>query len=228
MKKIGVVVAMSVEFDLVETQMQNKVITEINGIQFVEGNIADKQIVLAKSGMGKVCSSVGVLEMIHHFAPEAIINTGVAGGIDASVNIMDIVVGSQTVYHDTWCGEGFALGQVQGLPVTFKSDESLFNAAMKIKSEVRILGGLICSGDRFITSREELSGIKENFPLGLAVDMESNSMAQVCYMYNIPFISFRIISDTPGVDNHIEQYNNFWTEAPKTSFEALQQLIKNI
>lgn len=228
MKKIGIVVAMSVEFELVETQLQDKKIQEISGICFVEGKIADKHIVLAKSGMGKVCSSIGVLEMIHHFQPDAIINTGVAGGIDCGVNIMDIVVGHTTVYHDAWCGEGFALGQIQGLPETFQANQKLFDAAMKIESDVRIIGGLICSGDRFITSRDELALIKKNFPEGLAVDMESNSMAQVCFMYQVPFISFRIISDTPGVDNHIEQYNQFWTEAPKTSFKALQQLIKNI
>ncbi|MGL5681879.1 MAG: 5'-methylthioadenosine/adenosylhomocysteine nucleosidase [Marinifilaceae bacterium] len=228
MKKIGIVVAMSVEFDLVEAQMRNKEVKEISNIAFVEGDIADKHIILAKSGMGKVCSAVGVVEMIRNFAPDAIINTGVAGGIDMGVKIMDIVVGDHTVYHDTWCGDGFALGQVQGYPEQFTANEHLLDASKRIDSDIRVLHGLICSGDSFITSREELAKIKTNFPAGLAVDMESNSMAQVCYMYNTPFISFRIISDTPGVDDHIEQYNNFWAEAPKHSFKVLEQLIENI
>jgi len=85
--------------------------------------------------------------------------------------------------------------------------------------------GLVCSGDRFITDPAELSQIKGLFPEGMAVDMESGSIAQVCYLRHVPFLSFRIISDTPGVDGHIDQYNNFWENAPHRSFEILTQLI---
>ena len=83
--------------------------------------------------------------------------------------------------------------------------------------------------DRFITDRVALEGIKENFPEGLAVDMESGAIAQVCHMYATPFLSCRIISDTPGqVENHALQYQDFWTAAPEKSFEILKQLVNQV
>lgn len=69
---------------------------------------------------------------------------------------------------------------------------------MGITTETKLHGGLICSGDQFITDRTQLDKIKGRYPDGLAVDMESGALAQVCYLYDVPFLSFRIISDTPG------------------------------
>ena len=89
-----------------------------------------------------------------------------------------------------------------------------------------IHGGLICTGDKFITDREELNVIKQNFPEGLAVDMESAAIAQVCYLYQVPFISFRIISDTPGAEKHWEQYKNFWGEIADNSFRVTETFLK--
>ena len=86
---------------------------------------------------------------------------------------------------------------------------TLFDCAMSLDTPTAIHGGLICSGDKFITDRSELNDIKEKFHEGLAVDMESGAIAQICYIYKVPFISFRIISDTPGSDNHWEQYTKF-------------------
>ena len=97
--------------------------------------------------------------------------------------------------------------------------------ALSLQTSTRIYSGLICSGDQFITNRKELDKIKATFPNGLAVDMESASIAHVCYMNKIPFLSFRIISDTPGIEDHTTQYNRFWEEAPQKSFEIIKQLI---
>ena len=226
--KIGVIVAMSSEFELVSALLEAKTERVLSGIVFLEGHIGDKSIVLAKSGIGKVCSAVGALEMIRTFAPDCIINTGVAGGIDWGLHVMDIVVGEKIVYHDVWCGEGNEYGQIQGMPAWYLADPHLYRLAMQLKTDVRLVGGMICTGDRFITDREELEGIKVKFPAGLAVDMESASIAQVCYMYDVPFLSFRVISDTPGVKEHEEQYRNFWTMAPRESFQVFRQLLLKI
>lgn len=219
--KIGVIVAMSVEYDLVCSQLENK--KEIDGL-FVEGEVNGKVVILAKSGIGKVCSAVGAVEMIKRFSPDMIVNTGVAGGIDVSLNIGDIVAGEKTVYHDVWCGEGNEYGQVQGYPAYYLGDDKILGIAKSLG----VKSGLVCSGDKFITDKNELGEIKSAFPEALAVDMESCSIAQVCYMYKVPFLSLRIISDTPGVDNHAEQYRNFWTEAPKETFKCLSNLLINI
>jgi adenosylhomocysteine nucleosidase len=92
----------------------------------------------------------------------------------------------------------------------------------------RIHAGLICTGDQFITSRDELDKIKSNFPAGLAVDMESAAIAQTCHIYGVPFVSFRIISDTPGVDKHIEQYENFWGEMADRSFAVTRSFLSKL
>lgn len=226
--KIGIIVAMGAEYRLVEELLTDRRERSEGHCRFVEGKVGDKSAVLLQCGIGKVCSAVGALEMIGRFAPDCVINTGVAGGIDPVLRVMDIVVGEETVYHDVWCGEGNEYGQVQGMPATYKADGRLYGCAMGMEREVRLHGGCICSGDRFITSREELDEIKRNFPRGLAVDMESCSIAQVCHIYSVPFLSFRVISDTPGVENHAGQYADFWTKAPQHSFRLLQQLIKTV
>ena len=229
MGKIGIIVAMTSEFNLVNVLLEEKHERHVNGFSFVEGRLDGKEVVLAKSGIGKVCAAVGVSEMIREYSPACIVNTGVAGGIDASLQVMDIVVGGRTVYHDVWCGEGNAYGQIQGLPAFFESDARLLKAALSIGSDVRLLNGLICTGDQFITDRVALNKIKDHFPEGFAVDMESCAMAQVCYLYRVPFLSFRIISDTPGrTDDHSLQYREFWTIAPEKSFEVLRQLIARV
>lgn len=223
---VGVIVAMGAEFRLVEALLREKKETQIRGFRFMQGKIGEQQIVLMQCGIGKVCAATGTTMMIHHFAPDRVVNTGVAGGIDDSLRVMDIVIGKEVVYHDVWCGEGNAIGQVQGMPARYAGNAALLKAALSAQTDVALREGLICSGDRFITNAEELQQIKSDFPDGLAVDMESGAIAQVCHLFGVPFLSCRIISDTPGhVENHALQYKDFWTSAPEKSFEVLAQLL---
>ena len=171
------------------------------------------------------------MELISRFQPDCVISTGVAGGIDKGLKVMDVVASSRIVYHDVWCGEGNEYGQVQGLPTYFTGNEALLGCALSLVPEVEgmtVHGGLICSGDKFITDRTELDFIKGRFPEGLAVDMESGAIAQVCHLYNVPFISFRIISDTPGADEHWQQYTNFWQTVAERSFGITHQFLSAI
>lgn len=228
-KKIGVIVAMGAEFRLVEALLEEKKEEEISGFRFVLGKVGGKEIVLLQCGIGKVSAAVGTVEMIRNYRPDCIINTGVAGGIDECLQVMDIVVAREVVYHDVWCGEGNEMGQVQGMPARFQANSKLYEVAMAIAGDVKLVGGLVCSGDRFITDRSSLERIKQHFPEGLAVDMESGAIAQVCHLYRMPFLGLRVISDTPGqVKNHARQYQNFWTTAPEKSFKILKQVITQI
>lgn len=227
--KTGIIVAMGVEFRLVEALLTNRQPQTIRGFHFIAGKMGNKEVVLMQAGIGKVCAAVGTVEMIMNFHPDVIVNTGVAGGIDEKLRVMDIVVGKEVAYHDVWCGEGNELGQIQGMPARYKCDPVLYETALSVQSDIALCGGLICCGDQFITNREALEKIKNNFPDGLAVDMESGAMAQVCFMYGVPFLSCRVISDTPGqVENHALQYHDFWEMAPEKSFEVLQQIIRKI
>ena len=224
--KIGIITAMSSEQKQLANQLENPTERKEGPFTYTEGTIKNNTIILMQCGIGKVNAAAGAVEMIRNFAPDCIISTGVAGGIDSCLNEMDVVVSSRIVYHDVWCGEGNAYGQIQGLPLYFTGNETLYQCAISLDTETAIHGGLICSGDKFITDRQELETIKANFPEGLAVDMESASIAQVCHLYEVPFISFRIISDTPGAEKHLEQYKNFWGEMADRSFHVTEAFLK--
>lgn len=225
---IGVIVAMQSEFDLMLQSLVKPEIKQIKHLIFASGEINGHSVVLMKSGMGKVNAALATVEMINEFHPDYIINTGLAGGIDKNLSVMDIVIGSNIVYHDVWCGEGNQIGQVQELPAFFHSDENLIQKACSLQSDLKLVNGLIATGDQFISDIAELQNIKSKFPACLAVDMESAAIAQTCYLYNIPFLSMRIISDTPGISNHYQQYQNFWSCAPQKSVELLMRLIAKI
>lgn len=197
-------------------------------LAFVLGTYNGQEMVLMQSGIGKVNAAVGAVELIRRYHPSALINTGVAGGIDPALSVMDVVVGAQVAYHDVDCGPESELGQVQGLPLYFEADETLRQTALEVVCETTLHSGLICSGDQFITDRAQLERIKERYPEGLAVDMESGALAQVCYLYDVPFLSFRIISDTPGAEGHFEQYTNFWDTMAERSFGVTKALLEQL
>ena len=230
--KIGVLTAMTSEYEQLAKLLVDVEQCEKGGISYLVGRISSNEIILRQCGIGKVNAAVGTSELIRSFAPDAIVSTGVAGGIDTSLAVMDVVVSSTIVYHDVWCGMGCEYGQVQGMPAVFDVGSDLWKVAESLNNDpdnvTRIHAGLICTGDQFITSREELDKIKSNFPAGLAVDMESAAIAQTCHIYGVPFVSFRIISDTPGVDKHIEQYENFWGEMANRSFAVTRNFLSKL
>ena len=226
--KIGIITAMSSEHDQVALLLENKKEYTEGIYSYTEGQIHNNTIILTQCGIGKVNAAAGTVELIRNFQPDCIISTGVAGGIDKCLKVMDVVASCHIVYHDVWCGEGNAYGQIQGLPTYFEGHPTLLNCAMSIHTGTPIHNGLICSGDKLITDSKELNEIKGNFPEGLAVDMESGSIAQICYLYKVPFISFRIISDTPGAENHWEQYTNFWGEMANRSFGVTKAFLDSL
>ena len=224
--KTGIITAMTSEQKQLANQLENKTERKAGPFSYIEGNIRQNEVILTQCGIGKVNAAAGTVELIRNFQPDCIISTGVAGGIDPCLKVMDVVVSRQTVYHDVWCGDGNAYGQVQGLPTFFQGNDKLYECALSLDTETPVHGGLICTGDQFITDRSELNKIKKDFPEGLAVDMESAAIAQVCHLYKVPFISFRIISDTPGADKHFEQYLNFWAEMADRSFHVTETFLK--
>lgn len=186
-------------------------------------SLSSENVLIFKSGIGKVAAAVTTSQIISEHHPDLIINSGVAGGLDSSLNIGDTVCAEAVCYHDVWCGEPNAYGQVQGFPLFYKSAE---NITALLGANIK--KGLIISGDKFITSAEELALLKNKFPEALAVDMESAAIAQTAFMLNTPFVSLRLISDTPGAQHHQEQYDNFWRNAAETSFANLQTLLNKI
>lgn len=194
---------------------------------YVIGTLGKNTVILSKCGIGKVNAAVGTTEIIRRYSPDAVISTGCAGGIDQCLNIMDVVVSDRTVHHDFFIGMGCEKGQIQGMPTFFPADQRLIDAAKSL-NDPTIHVGLICTGDQFITSKTELERIKTDFPDGLAVDMESVAIAQTCFLFNVPFISFRVISDVPGSDGHQQQYESFWTDMAHKSFNTVKAFLSAI
>lgn len=226
-KKIAIIVAMGDEEQLMKNVLTDKREERLVSTTYTMGTVGNHQVALLRCGIGKVNAAVMTTELIASFAPDIIINSGVAGGLGRNVRVGDVVVGTECSYHDVWCGSG-EWGQVQGFPARYKAPETLIENIKKDASE-HMHFGLICTGDQFICNEQMVLDIKKNFPEGLAVDMESSAIAQTSHIYNIPFLAIRVISDTPGMEHdNTSQYHDFWTKAPQTTFEAVKRIIANI
>lgn len=227
--RIGIIVAMSKELELLKPMLENMRVSESSGIKFYCGNIGHHKIAAMQCGIGKVNAAIGTVTMIDNYNPQLIINTGVAGGVNKSVNIMDLVVGSQVCYHDVWCGgfdDSTSYGQVQGLPLYFDGDERVISM---IEENEHVHCGLIVSGDQFIFKIEQIDAIMEHFPQAIAVDMESGAIAQTCYVRKTPFVSMRVISDSPGASHdNSQQYSDFWVDAPAHTLAMIKELLHKL
>ena len=218
--KIGIIVAMDKEY----AQLQE-----------VAQSIEKHEIVLAKCGIGKVNAALGAAEMIRQHHPDVIISSGCAGGNGDDINIQDVVVSSQLVYHDVYCGKAIddttIYGQVQGLPARFDVDAHLLEVAKSLNlqsSTLNLHPGLIVTGDWFVDTKEKARSIIELFPEAKAIDMESAAIAQTCYIYKVPFISFRIISDIPLRDTDASQYHDFWNTIADRSFQVTKTFVESL
>ena len=224
--RIGIIVAMRKELDLLLPLLQDSEESRMSGFEFYCGKMGRHDVMLMQCGIGKVNAAMGTLMLVNNFTPNYVINTGVAGGADTKVNVMDVVAGARVAYHDVWCGPESVLGQVQGLPLYFEGAKRLIDL---VPVRDHIHKGLICSGDQFIDTIEAVNRIKGNFPDALAVDMESGAIAQVCHLNKVPFLALRVISDSPGASHdNTKQYLDFWTDAPQETFMLLKDIITNL
>lgn len=196
------------------------------------GALNGNSVVLVESGVGKVNAALVAYELIREFRPDCVVSTGVAGGASPSLSVMDVVAGKEVVYHDVDCGVGNAYGQVQGLPPRFACDGRLYRLAVASSRDgARVRGGLICSGDQFVSGRSRLDEIRARFPDVLAVEMESGAIAQTCHLCGVPFLSLRVISDTPGDDGpggHYARYEDFWRKTAGASFAVTKAFLESL
>ena len=188
----------------------------------------EAKVILQKSGIGKVNAAIQTVEMIRQYKPDVIISSGCAGGNGDDVNIQDVVVSSELAYHDVYCGTAIdnttVYGQVQGLPARYQADPYLLEKAMLTGAKP----GLIVTGDWFVDSKDKMREIIGHFPEAKAVDMESCAIAQTCYINNVPFLSFRVISDIPLRDTDASQYHNFWDTVAEKSFQVTKTFVESL
>lgn len=231
MKRIGIIVAMDKEF-LQLKGLLDKVHTERHHDRdFTIGQMGLTQLVMMQCGIGKVNAAIGAVEMIDGFHPDMMISTGVAGGACPELKPLDVVVSEACTYHDVYCGTEVKYGQVLGLPAYYASPRDVVELTRQLTHPIEgamIVRGLTVTGDWFVDSKEKMREILTRFPDAMAVDMESCAIAQTCHLYNIPFVSFRIISDVPLNDHQASQYYDFWERMTEGSFKVTQAFLREI
>lgn len=203
MKKIGIIGAMEVEVNFLRNLMGQSVKkTEAGGILFNEGKIHGQDVVLVRSGVGKVNAALCAQRLVIQFGCTNIINTGIAGTMAHGLGVLDFVVSTDAVYHDlNATGFGYKLGQVPQMPVfSFEADKKMIEAAKKAFSDSelskghKMIEGRIATGDQFISEKNVKSKIAENFAPA-CVEMEGAAIAHACYLNKVPFVILRCMSD---------------------------------
>ena len=198
--KVGIIGAMEVEVASLKASLQDSKSETVAGMEFCEGTLGGVTAVVVKCGVGKVNAACCVQVLADRFGVDVIVNTGVAGSLDNRIDIGDIVVSTDAVYHDVDATVfGYAPGEVPQMGVkAFPADEGLrekaLDAGRKAARGVSVFEGRVVSGDQFISSRERKDWIRKTFG-GLCCEMESCAIAQASFVNRLPFVIIRAISD---------------------------------
>jgi adenosylhomocysteine nucleosidase len=215
--KTGIIGAMDVEVNLLKEKMAVRRTVTKASMEFFEGTIGNAEIVVVKSGVGKVNAAVCVQILADEFHVDRVLNTGVAGSLNNDINIGDIVISKDAVYHDVDAVNfGYQPGEVPGMHVTsFKADEYLcqlaYKAVMAAAPDVRPFAGRVASGDQFIREKDKKDWIHETFQAD-CTEMEGCAIAQAAYLNQIPFVIIRAISDKAD-ESVAESYEIFEKKA---------------
>ncbi len=229
---IGIIGAMDPEVASLKEAANISKSTNIAGMEFCEGTLGGKPVVIVKCGMGKVNAGICAQTLIHDFGCTRIINTGVAGSLDNQIDIGDIVVSVDAVQHDFDLEViGFAKGEIPytGL-YAFPADETLRAAAVDAvhvsAPDIHVFEGRVCSGDQFIYRKEQKDTILSNFG-GMCCEMEGAAIAQACYLNNTPYVVIRAISDKPD-ETEIVEYQAFEAEAAARCAKIVQYMVEHL
>ena len=221
---------MGIEIEQIRAQMEEKRSEKAGSIEFVSGLLNKKEVVTAVCGIGKVAAGMCAQAMILKYSPSCIINSGVAGSLSNSLNILDVVVGESLVQHDFDISAlGDPLGFIPGLEmINIPCDNSLANIIISSAKGLGInaVAGIIASGDRFISSDEKKSFIVKNFG-AVACEMEGAAIAQACYSNNVPFTVVRAISDCADGASQMD-YPAFLPRAAKNASCLIVSAIEKL
>lgn len=229
MKKIGIIGAMSSEIELLKNKMIITATTTMSGMTFYEGNLSKKDIVLVKSGVGKVNAAICAQTLLCIFKVDAIINTGVAGALSNILNIGDIVVSKDAIQYDmNVTALGYELGVIPDMdnPI-FEGDIRLIKAAINSNAEledlVNVYEGRVMTADLFLADEEKKQQLVNDFN-GMCVEMEGAAIAHTCFVNNTPFLIIRSISDKADNSAHMN-YPEFEKKAAAHSSKMIELML---
>ncbi|NOU95260.1 5'-methylthioadenosine/adenosylhomocysteine nucleosidase [Paenibacillus sp. LMG 31456] len=229
--KIGVIGAMKEEIELFLDHMEQVRVTEKAKVTYREGLLHGKNIVLCKSGVGKVNAAVTTQVLIDTYGVDAIIFTGVAGAVDPELNVGDIVVSSECLQHDMdVTALGFPRGTIPYEETSlFISDEKLRQLAVDASTELfegHVKVGRVLSGDQFIANRETVAKLHIELQ-GACTEMEGAAVAQVCSLNNIPHVIIRSMSDKADGSAHVN-FAEFTLQASGNSYRIVDHMLKHM
>lgn len=226
---IGIIAAMNVEMESLRSYIENPVTETVSGITFVSGMLEGKEVVTAVCGIGKVFAAMCAQTMILRYAPDCIVNTGVAGTLTDKLTIGSVAVSSAVVQHDMDTSAlGDPVGMISGInKVLLPASENLCGqlSACATVLGIRTQTGVIASGDQFISSSEKKDAIVKTFG-AIACEMEGAAIGQVCYVNRVPFCVLRAISDSADGSSHMD-YPTFVGMAAEQSVKLLRTFLKN-
>ncbi|ACA85510.1 5'-methylthioadenosine/S-adenosylhomocysteine nucleosidase [Shewanella woodyi] len=229
--KVGIIGAMEPEVAHLIASMDNAESQTIAGIEFVAGTLDGKEVIVTRSGIGKVAASIATTLLIEKYTPDAVINTGSAGGFVDTLAIGDIVISSEVRHHDVdVTAFGYEIGQMAQQPAAFMPDEKLKAAANKAVAslgEVKAIEGLICTGDSFICDPVRTKTMLEHFPTMAACEMEGAAIAQVCHQFAVPFVVIRSLSDNANNDSPVD-FDSYIVKAGHHSALMVMSLLKHL
>ena len=231
MKKLGIIGTMDVEVATLKEQMENKQIRTIAGSEFCEGKLEGTDAVIVQCGVGKVNAALCAQILCSVFDVTHIVNTGIAGSLNARLDIGDFVISSDAVYHDMDATNfGYPMCQVPGLPVlAFPADEMLIKLAYEAVEEAHpghVCVGRVATGDQFVADKVLKEKIIANTG-AFCTEMEGAAIAHTAWKNSVPFVILRAISDKADDSTEMD-YPTFEAAAAKRCAQVTQILAKRL
>lgn len=227
---IGIIGALNEEIELFLEGMNHRDHTKKAGITFYQGRFRDQDVVVCKSGVGKVNASVCTQILIDTYQVTNIIFTGVAGALHPDLNIGDIVISKDCMQHDMDATAlGFKLGEIPyDERYIFDADSKLIDLSLKVSSaevsKQQTILGRILSGDQFIANKEKVKKLYKELS-GTCTEMEGSAVAQVCNMNKVPFVIIRSMSDKANGEAN-ENFLEFTKLASENSYKIIDGMLK--
>lgn len=229
--KIAIIGAMEEEVTLLRDNIEERTQETVAGCEFTFGKMRGADVILVRSGIGKVNAAMSTTILLEKYKPDCIINTGSAGGYNPLLNVGDAVISTEVRHHDVdVTAFGYEYGQVPQLPAAFLADEKLVavaEAAAKEIEEIQIEKGLIATGDSFMSDSERVDFVRTKFKNLQAVEMEAAAIAQVAYQFNVPFVIIRSLSDIAGKESDVS-FDQFLDKAALHSATLVMKIIASL
>ena len=235
------------EIELIQEQMENKKVSTIQQINFIEGTLRGRHIVLVNTGIGKVNAAITTTLVLDHFKPDEVIFTGIAGGVNPALSPGDLVIGSKVAYHDYGAITPDSMRRQPtkthdnkgSNPMYFTSDAALVKLAEGVSKHItfknigsatnhapKVVTGVIVTGDVFVSSNTATQQLRDKMNAE-ATEMEGAAVAQTCYQQKVPFLVIRSLSDNANNTAH-NDVASFYKVAAFNSATLVMEIVSNL